>query len=501
MTNFRFYYFFAALLLLGVSQTEELYGQSQLGVVWDIPSNTDSANVQLQQFHELGVSILEIDTPPTREVWNQIDRLGFNVYGNLDINFPVTHTFSNPDSSLITHIENNATSYLSQPSVKAIGLFNYGSVYDPAFWESVTSFAEKIKQTKGIDLYHKSRSALVTDSSVVSFSIINIPVTPKNVYSLSLSAANTNNYLYYTPSDELKPFLKPFKNFVSAVDQSKNNTIFVDSGWLLMMVKTHPQFTEILQTLSSQSELIFPLPNETIPTPDNTVLPMVLLLLIWGSLALHYNTSPLYRKSLFRYFTAHKFFIDDIFKRLIRSPMPAVIIILQNALLLSTATYVVFSIFLTPIGQEAFFHHFPELSIAGNSPLSIFIWTFLLVLLISLSSIIWLYFSHKKIKSFTQIATVYAWPLQLNFLFCTAAITFFSTSESKSAALFTAFALLLFLLSYNFSALDIIRFARSKIKHLFKTAIPYTIIIAGILIWFSTNEQWMDVLTLALNLT
>ncbi len=500
MTKSRLRYFFVALLLLGVSQAE-LYGQSKLGVVWDIPGNADSANVQLQQFHEVGIAVLEIDTPPTLEVWNQIDSLGFDVYGNLDINFPVTHTFAHPDSSLLTHIENNATNFLSQSSVKAIGLFNYGSVYDPAFWGAAASFAEKIKQAKEIDLYHKSRSALLTDSSVVSFSIVNVPVTPKNFSSLSVSPPNTDSYLYYAPSAELKPFLRPFKNFVSAVNQSKNNTIFVDSGWLIMMIEEHPEFTEILQSLSSQPEPVFPLPNENIPSPDNTALPMILLLLIWGTVALHYNTSPLYRKSLFRYFTAHKFFIDDIFKRLIRSPMPAVIIILQNALLLAISTYVVFSILLTPMGQQAFFHHFPELSIAGNSSISIFVWTFLLVALLSILSIIWLYFSHKKIKSLTQIATVFAWPLQLNFLFCTVAITFFSTSGSGSATLFTILALLLFLLSYIFTALDIIRFAKSKIKHLFKTVIPYTIIITGLLMWVFTNNQWIDILTLALNLT
>ncbi|MDZ7658480.1 hypothetical protein [Fodinibius sp.] len=470
-------------------------------MAWDIPSETDSANTDLKQFHELGISILEIHSPPSSEVWNQIDSLEFTVYGNLNINFPVTNTFAQPDSSLITHIENNATNYLSQPSVEAIGLFNYGSVYNPNFWKAAASFAEKIKQARKIDLYHISRTTSQTDSSVVSFSIVEIPITPKNFDSPPIFSTNTGSYFYYAPSVEMKPFLRPFKNFVTAVTQSKNNTIFVDSGWLLTMIEEHPQFKETLQSISSTSEQVFPLPNENIPSPGNTTLPMILLLLAWGTVALHYNTSPLYRKSLFRYFTAHKFFIDDIFKRLIRSPVPAIIIILQNVLLLSISTYAVFSTLLTPMGQQAFFHHFPKLSIAGNSPMSIFVWTFLIIVLWSLLNIIWLYFSHNKIKSFTQIATVLAWPLQLNFIFCTAAITFFSASQSISATLFTTLGLLLFLFSYIFSALDISRFVRSKTKYLFKTIIPYTIIIAGLIVWFFTYDQWMEALTLALNLT
>lgn len=500
MTNFRLPYFFVAFLLLAVSPTE-LYGQSTLGVAWDVPSDIDSANTQLQQFHEVGISILEIDTSPRSEVWNQIDRLGFTIYGNLNINFPITHTFAQPDSSLLSHIERNAKTYLSQSSVEAIGLFNYGNVYNPVFWKAAASFAEKIKQAKEIDLYHKSTTLLPTDSAVVSFSIVNIPVTAKNFDSLPVLPTNSHSHFFYTPSNEMKPFLRPFKNFVSAVNQSNNNTIFVESGWLIMMITEHPQFTKILQSLTSQSETIFPLPNENIPAPDNTALPMILLLLVWGTVALHYNSSPLYRKSLFRYFTAHKFFIDDIFKRLIRSPIPAFIIILQNALLLSISTYAVFSMLLTPTGQEAFFHHFSELSIVGNTPMSIFMWAFLLIFLFSHLSITWLYFSHKKIKSFTQIATVFAWPLQLNFVFCTAAVTFFSASGSVSATLFTMLALLLFSLSYILTALDISRIVRSKPKYLFKTIIPYTIIIGGLLVWLFTTEQWMEALSLALNLT
>lgn len=500
MKNACLRYFFVSLLLLGVSQTE-LYGQTRLGVIWDTPNNPDSANVQLQQFHQLGITTLEIDTPPAPQVWSQIDSLGFEVYGNLGINFPLTHTFAHPDSSLITYIEKNVTNYLSKPSVKAIGLFNYGSIYEPAFWQAVASYANNIKQAKEIDLYHKSRTTPPTDSTIVAFTIVNVPVTPENFNSLSFSPTDTSNYLYYAPSDELKPFLRPFKNFVSAVNQSKNNTIFIESGWLLMMIEKHPKFKNVLQSLSSESELVFPLPNETVPAPDHSALPMVLLLFIWGTVALHYNTSPLYRKSIFRYFTAHKFFVDDIFKRLIRSPVPAIIIILQNALLLSISTYAVFSALLTPLGQEAFFYHFPELSVVGSSPISIFIWTLLLALLFSLLCIVWLYFSHKQVKSITQIATIFAWPLQLNFLLCTGTITFFSASETGSATLFTALALLLFLLSYTFSGLDISRFARSKTKHLFKTIIPYVILIAGFTIWFFTNDQWIDILTLTLNLT
>lgn len=491
-------FLFVALLLLVGTHTA-LYAQSTLGVVWDIPSDADSAHTQLQQFHKTGISILEIDHPPAPEIWDQIDSLGFTVYGNLDINFPVTYTFTQADSSLLTFIENSVSTYLSEPSVKAIGLFNYGNIWQPTFWKAVAPYANKINQAQNIALYHKTNTSSQTNPLYISFPIINVPVTATNYNSMA-APLGKGPYLY-DPSTELRSMLKPFKKFTKAVSQSEKNTIFVKSGWLLMMIEKHPQFSETLLSLSSDSEPIFPLPNEKIPSPSNTILPIVLLLFIWGTIAIHYNTSPLYRKSLFRYFTAHKFFIDDIFQRFIRSPMPAAIIILQNALLLSISSYVLFSVLLSPMGQQAFFYHFAGVAIAGDNPSSIFVWTFAIVLLLSLISITWLYFSHKKIRSFTQIATVYAWPLQLNFLFCTAVITFSYSVGSQYITFFTAFALLLFLSSYIFAAMDVSRFAKFKIKHLFKTIIPYSLIIIGLLGWFFTHDHWTEVLSLALNLT
>ncbi len=282
---------------------------------------------------------------------------------------------------------------------------------------------------------------------------------------------------------------------------SKDKIVFLDSDWVHAITEKHPQTSEILLSITSDSEPVFPLPEETLPTSENTSFPIIALFLIWGTVALHYNMSPLYRKSLFRYFFAHKFFINDIFKRVIRSSMPAIIILAQSALLMGLAVYSTFSALLTSLGQEAFFYHFPNLSLIGSNPLSIFLWTFILILLSSFFGIIWLYFTHKKLNSITQIATVYAWPLQLNFLFCTVAVTFASPSEPFTAILFAGLAVLLFLLSFIFTALDICRFSRSKAKYHLKTTIPYTLLVAVLLVWVISQDDWFEVLNFTINLT
>ncbi len=287
---------------------------------------------------------------------------------------------------------------------------------------------------------------------------------------------------------------------MEATSAHPQNPVFLHSDWLFAVLNQHPQFSETLRTISSQTETVFPLPREQLPAPSASALPIIILLVIWGSIGLHYNTSPLYRKALFRYFVAHKFFIDDIFKRQIRSIIPAFTIIIQNALLISACSFAAFSSVLTPIGQEAFFYHFPSIGLWGNTAFSIFIWTFLATILLSLLNIIWLYIAHRKV-SFTQVTTIYAWPLQLNFLICTAAITMYSAGwGSQIITAFTIISILLPLLSFVFASADTFKFAKSRFLHLIKTSVPYLITLSGLVIWILTKEPWLEILSLTLNL-
>ena len=491
-------FIFILLVLLGLSPSL-LYAQQQLGVHWDIPKNTKIAQKQLEKFDQLGITILEIDQQPQATIWTSIDSLGFQVYGNFDISFPISHTFAQPDSALLQEIEQKSKSFLSRSSTQAIGIFNFGNIYDPYFWQAIKPIIKQLKQVNNIELYHKSLVPPPAETHPEISSLISVTVTPSNWDSLSFQTQNAQAYLY-APAKELRLLLTPFKSFINAHEQSQKVPILIESEWLLSMLQQHPQFSNILLSITAEKNPAFPLPQEEIPIPNNNAFPIIALFFLWGTIGLHYNMSPLYRKSLFRYFTAHKFFINDIFKQLIRSPMPAVVIIIQNALLIALAVYSLFIHLLGPVGQHAFFYHFPNLSMLGSGPLSIFLWSLAIVLLLSLLGIIWLFVTHKRINSLTQIATVYSWPLQINLLFCTLVITFFTTTSAFIPVLFTSLALFLFIASYIFTAIDLSRFSRSKPIYHLKTTVPYSLGILALLGWVVSQEEWRQILSLALNL-
>jgi len=431
-------------------------------------------------------------------LWTVIDSLQLKVYGNIGITFPTTTTFQKPDSLLIKNIRAKASTYLSKPSVVALGLFNHGALTKSSFWQSLEPIASQLKNSSNLPLYYTSRLTNDTDATSFDFVLLEVPVNSSNIGSLSVPQSQDIRGYVYAPSKELKSYLTPLKKLIEQVPQK---TIFLPSNWLFRILDDHPQFAKTLKSATGKNGFVFPLPKESLPSPTTPVLTVIFLLVVWGTIAFHYHISPLYRKSIFRYFIAHKFFINDIYNRYIRSPLAAIIILLQNALLISTSAYACFAANVTDLGKEAFFFHFPILALWKNSYFSLFLLIFLTIVVLSFAFITWLYLSHKKVRSFTQIASIYTWPLQINFVLSTISLTLFAAEYSFWLAnVFTALSFIIFISSFFVSVYDLTKFSNNPLKYHVKTSVPYVLILAGLLMWVLLHQQWIEAISLALNL-
>lgn len=488
-------------LLLGLGH-HIARAQKSFGVEWDAPADHDQAVRQLRQMHEMGISLIEVSTPPSPEVWKAIEDLNFRVFGDLGIKYPVASTFAKPDSSLIHQIETRASAYLAQPSVKAMGLFNYGAIGQQKFRTAIKPFVDQLEKAGSPKIYFTAGRRIPEKLIATDFYIYVARITTDNVPSLSLpQSSKIGGYLFH-PSKNIESYLTPFKHFVKAVPPD-SKPVFLESHWLFSMVKKYPQLKTIIHSLANDSNTVFPVPKESLPPQENSAIPVLILFAVWGLAALHYNSSPLYRKSLFRYFSAHKFFIDDIFHRQIRSPLPAFLIILQNAFLVAASFYAMFSALWSPTAKQALFYHFPVLETFGTGSLAILGWLLLVSFAISLISILWLYLAHRKENSLTQVATIYAWPLQLIFISATVTIASFSAGGSNHIIVLSCiFTLLIFLLGFIFTAIDIARFKASHpIIYLLGTIGLYIILIGGLTTWLITYRGWWETIRLSLMLT
>jgi hypothetical protein len=478
------------------------FAQTNLGVEWKVPDNREAALGQLQQFHELGISVIEISSLPRPEVWKTIDTLGFDVYGNLGIYFPVTQTFAKPDSSLIHLVETKASAYLSQSSVKAIGLFNFGAVTQEKFRSAIIPFVKQLKGNDRVKVYFTS-DRLLEENVPGDFYLYRIEVSPEKRTITNLPDGSKIGGYQFSPAPEISDFISPFEHFWDATSRATPKPVFCNSDWLFNILHKHPQFASTIQSLTRETNPIFPVPRESLPQPEKSAIPVIILFLVWGLAAFHFNTSPLYRKSLFRYFGAHKFFIDDIFHRQIRSPLPAFLIIIQNTCLLAACSFAAFMALWSPIGKESLFFHYPTLAILGRGPYSLLLWSLGVFLVFSLLSIFWLFISNRKSNSFTQVATIYAWPLQINFIICTLAIATYSAGGSgTTVATFTIIACFVFFSSFILTSLDVARFRTSRpLLYLFSTIGLY-LIFTGILFgWILAYGYFQEVIALSLSLT
>lgn len=495
---------FLTLIFLAVANIAS-HAQRTFGVQWEVPQNTDTALEQLQTFDEAGISVIELTLPVPPEVWNQIDQYEFSVYGNLEIEYPIADTFSTPDSALITTIQKQASTLLSQSSLQAIGLAEYGAIQSTAFRKASAPFVSELKQAGIPEIYFtaSAHQPLPENSLFADFIIREIQVTLQDLNNFSISNNTFIRGYHFVPSTGLEDKISVFKQFLNATNSASDNLIFVNSSWLLRMIEMHPQFKSTLQSLARKSEAIFPAPDESLPVQRQSAVPIILLLLIWATVGLHYNNSPLYRKSLFRYFTGHRFFIDDVLRRRhIRSAYPALILLLQNSFSIALAVYISSDTLFTSRGFDALAHYFPTVTMMGSSSLGLASWAFILSIAVAFISIIWLYISHKRINSVTQIATVYSWPLHLNLLICTIGITFFVSGGSAFAiVILTLLAIVIQLLSFIVASFDAFRsIVSGSLLFIFLTIGIYLPLLSSLFIWISTTGGFREAITLSISL-
>lgn len=492
--NIRFFLFTAFLLIVSVQLSQ---AQRSFGVLWDKPENAQTAVEELREFNEMGVSAIEVRGALEETVWKEVNNLQFETYGNLGIRFPLISTFAEPDSSLLVSIENNASAYLAQPSLQAIGIFEYGPTQQSEFMRALSPYAQQIRSA-GATTYFVSSREFSDSSPPVDFIIYDIRITSSRLDKLDIPQYSTIGAYRFSPQNEIKEYLYPFKQLLDATSASPGKTIFLHSEWLFKITDKYPDFKTTLRSLSKSSAAVFPVPNENIPEESPSIIPILTLLIAWGSVAFLYNSSPIYRKALFRYFLGHKFFLKDVFGRQMRSPIPALTIIILHSLLLAACVFASFSATLTPLGQEGFFHYFPALIFGGSTPVSLYLGTFILLVLWALISILWLFFGHKNLRSIKQIAIIYAWPLQVSFLSATVAITMFSAGGNAFwITFFTLTSLVIQLLAFILASVDAAGSLKRKSSlYLVLTNGIYIFLLGSLTAWIYAEDRWLEIIDL-----
>ncbi len=470
------------------------YAQRAIGVDWELPDEQQIAREQLQYFSELGIGYLQINERPSEEVWNVISDLDFTVFAQLPVQFATVQTFSKADSSFKEKINANLQYYASRQSVKAIGLFAYGQINERIFRKALTEFMQQLPGGISKPIYYQTAKAkTVSIDSLFAFKMLRV----SQDYTSMNSAVKA---YYYAAESKFDWKLAPVKEFLNQTPKSSEIPVFFNSEWLLTILNNYPEFEITLQTFATVQNPVFALPEEerAIDSENNALI--AALLLVWILLSITYYISPVFRKSLVRYFTGHPYYVRDVMDRYVRTMLPGTSILAQHVLLGGIVGYCVGNSLFSSLGIEAFYSHYPIFSIFGEDNFAFFWGGFIAILVAQIICVVWLHLANPKLNHFSQIFNLYPWLLQINVIPATLIVGLF-TSKGSIILLFIlgVIFMLSFAAAFIITALDGITYISTNQKYWFlpATAGLYLLVIAGLVTWALFSTQFINVIKLA----
>ena len=434
------------------------YAQKSIGIDWVTPSNINAFEDDLEFFKKLNTSLLIIEHPLTKTEIDVIDRFSISYFVRLDNRFITQNQFKKDSISFVESIQNSTSLYDSSLSFQGVIAFSNSDI-DPFSVNYDSNF------------YFDSSDTL---ESVSSASVKAVFFRPKNNDSKSIHT---------------------FKKRLS-----ENSVLIVDSNWLKYAIEESPVLEEIFASDSELNPDLIPLtklPNQ-LPVIHWSI---VVLLLLWISLGVNVGTNLTYLETIPRYFTAHRFFVDDIMSYRERSSKSALFLLFQHAIFGGLVVYILAKIFVSTTGLEALYYYLPYLGIMGKNYFSLFVLTSVVVFIVELGAVLWLYLPNKEMTHFNQPLNLFTWIFHLDFILVTLMVTaYFAESSPTIITILAACYLLIWFSSFNISAFDASKkLGMFRNAYLIKTIGIHTLLSGALIALLFIFNGWWDLLKLVVS--
>jgi len=349
-------------------------------------------------------------------------------------------------------------------SVVAFGLFLYPDERNPAHVQLLTTYARQLSERLGdeVNLYYRSAFSGYQESPA-SFSFRSARMTGRETISIPTQV------IHFSPADTTLAALNDMVTLFQLTLETDQSIIFLPYSWLMNNINRYQLLENTLEAYIHESSILFPQPKvQQDHLQVNWI--VILLILLIGSFAGHYHNNTTYRRSLFRYFTMHHFFTEDLLENRIRFVLPGAALFFQHVVLGGMFFYIVVTSFISPLGLQVLEKYFPMLFPFGISHLGVFASGLLVTLLLQSISASWIHLTNRKTR-LSHAVTLYTWPLQLNLIIILIMTALYLTTEAGRTL--TTFSLLFFLiwfLSFNIAALSIAKYVRNyRVIYIFLT--------------------------------
>jgi hypothetical protein len=454
-------------------------GSKFLGVYLNADEASALTESKLQSFRSSGIRVIQIPDHAPASISELIGASGFRWIIEHQNPFYFHDYRSDADSLLIAEFHQNARARYTNTTLPliAVNLFQYPYETDNASAAFMSRMAGIVREHIDVPLFYVS-------------GIENERVPVVAGFNFTSHAAGVNDqpegsgfYHFYPDYNSDFASLSALKNLMEVTTASQGQSvILIPADWLLTITEKHPFLRSTFPEYSSTGQVIFPLPADSSATPSINW-SVILLMIVLGSYIVHYRYQPVYKRSISRYFTNHKFFVDDILEYRTRSFWPGFILLTQHAFLCGITAYLASKYFFSDAGLQALFHHLPLLALFVASSFSFFIWGFLISIVLQAVSVVWIFILNKKLKALVQAIHLYCWPLHLNLLVVMLMVSIYSANPDSGLLpiLILLFPVIWFF-SFNVAAIDAAKALRgSGIFYLILTVGIHVLLISALL--------------------
>ncbi len=475
-------YFFLSLICW-LSATSFITASAQnpkLGISWSSPPTTsyEIAN-QLNGFASIGVEVLELAHPVNSALLDSLSNHPFEIFIRFDYRFLTSSEIQESQDDLIQSYSTLIAEYSGYSEVTAFGLYSYSQSFDEHFTEGFQPISTELKKNTNRNFYEVTSGS----STALDFSITEIASDSIYINNAALLLSKENAI------GDAK--------LLNDLFNSGAELLLLNSSWLSNAIEIHPRLIESLQEMKNGG--LFVLPEQEAPSTSNPLnWPVIVFMLVWLSVGLHLKVSPNYRSLLFRFFTGHRFFVDDIMRYRERSIVSGIFLFFQHAFFSGITLYIVFSTLVSEKGLEALYHFLPLLAITGKNYFSIFITGFLLSLLVQVIGIIWLYLPNKAMTHLSQVMNLFTWIFHLDFLLVSIMLALYLSGGSSTVIIILSILyLVVWLTGFLLTSLDSSKYLqRGRIKYIFYTFGLHTLVNIGIIVFIFANTWIIDTLRL-----
>lgn len=483
LITFLFCAFFTGVFSYFSFAQENDVPDTGLGISWTPATSPQAVSKQLQEYHDLGFTTIEIAHPVPLFILDTLSYYSFNVFIRSDIKFLTTSSLSSNTDDLQNKYTEIIQLYSGYEFIKAIGLYSYSQSFNNEFVSEFSSVLNTIRTTTDLLLYEVSTVALPLslDFSITEVSSSNIP-------------AGTSYHLFSKNYDS-----NDFEIVQKLIEE--DGLLFFESGWLNTALADYESFRLALVQRKSESTFLLPLPQQkNEATSFNWA--VFIFILIWFSVGIHVRIVPTYKELITRYFIAHRFFVEDVMRYRERSSISGIFLFFQHATFFGLVVYIVSATYISELGIEAFYYSIPQLAIVGQNYFSLFILGFLIACFVQIVGLLWLYLPSKSLTHFSQALNLYTWIFHLDFIFVSIMLILILTgSTSIWIFVFGIVVILSWLIGFLLTSVDSSKYLlKDRTSYILYTFGLHSLVNIALLVLILTSKTVLDFLELIISI-